>query len=313
MTAASAAPGFSHETAGYRGDGGFLDLVLPFVREGLARDEVVVVAEPRPRLEQLRTALGRDTDAVELLDMGEVGGNPARIIAVWEDVLGRTTASGRRLRGIGEPAFPGRSSAELAECQLHEVLLNTAFDDGPDWRLLCPYDADGLAADVVAAAGSVHPVSCTADGPEPNGAFAGRRAAEALAAPLPAPPPGVGREEFSRRDVPAVRRSVAAFARSCGLSPDRVDALHLAASELAANSVEHGGGTGRLATWREPDAAVVQFGDAGAISDPLVGRLRPDPLADGGGRGLYLVNQLCDLVQLRSSAAGTTVRVTTWL
>jgi hypothetical protein len=29
--------------------------------------------------------------------------------------------------------------------------------------------------------------------------------------------------------------------------------------------------------------------------------------------GLYLVNQLCDLVQVRTHAAGTVVRVSTWL
>ena len=49
-----------------------------------------------------------------------------------------------------------------------------------------------------------------------------------------------------------------------------------------------------------------------ALADPLTGRLSP-PLDADGGRGLYLVNQLCDLVQVRSSDRGTTVRVTTWL
>ena len=41
------------------------------------------------------------------------------------------------------------------------------------------------------------------------------------------------------------------------------------------------------------------------------GRRRPDPLGDGG-MGLYLVHQLCDLVQTRTGPAGTTVRVSTW-
>jgi anti-sigma regulatory factor (Ser/Thr protein kinase) len=33
------------------------------------------------------------------------------------------------------------------------------------------------------------------------------------------------------------------------------------------------------------------------------------PFIREGGRGLWLVNQLCDLVQLRSSAAGGVVRL----
>ena len=76
--------------------------------------------------------------------------------------------------------------------------------------------------------------------------------------------------------------------------------LELAASELATNSVRHGGGTGTVAMWLEPGAVVVEFSDAGHLADPLTGRLTP-PLDSEGGRGLYLVNQLCDLVQVRSS------------
>jgi anti-sigma regulatory factor (Ser/Thr protein kinase) len=105
---------------------------------------------------------------------------------------------------------------------------------------------------------------------------------------------------------------VAQWARSCGLPEDRVEVLALAASELATNSVRHGGGTGTLAMWLDGSAAIVQFTDEGIVKDPLAGRLDP-PLDQLGGRGLYLVNQLCDLVQLRSSEKGTTVRVTTWL
>jgi anti-sigma regulatory factor (Ser/Thr protein kinase) len=48
--------------------------------------------------------------------------------------------------------------------------------------------------------------------------------------------------------------------------------------------------------------------DRGRIDDPLAGRGAPVHLRPGG-RGLWLVNQLCDLVQLRSSPAGTAVRV----
>jgi len=40
----------------------------------------------------------------------------------------------------------------------------------------------------------------------------------------------------------------------------------------------------------------------------LAGRVRPS-VAQPNGRGLWLVNQLCDLVQLRTLADGTVVRV----
>jgi anti-sigma regulatory factor (Ser/Thr protein kinase) len=35
----------------------------------------------------------------------------------------------------------------------------------------------------------------------------------------------------------------------------------------------------------------------------------PNSVRHGGGYGLWLANQVCDLVQVRSSPAGTTVRL----
>ncbi|MGY1824030.1 anti-sigma factor RsbA family regulatory protein [Geodermatophilus sp. SYSU D00079] len=308
--AGAAAPGFSHETVAYRGDDGFPESVLAFVREGLAADEAVVVAEPPHRLAQLRTALGADAAAVDFLDMSEIGGNPGRIIGVWAEVLDRHTAAGRTLRG-GEPAYAGRSPAELVECELHELLLNEAFDGGPAWRLLCPYDEQGLPPAVCEGALRTHPWRTGADGVHPTAGPGGLTAAGLLAEPLPPPGDVVLRGEFGAADVPAVRRTVAQFARTSGLPADRVEALELAASELATNGVRHGGGGGVLAMWSEPGATVVEFSDRGHVTDPLVGRRLPDP-GRVGGRGVYLVHQLCDLVQLRSSPEGTTVRVTTW-
>lgn len=62
----------------------------------------------------------------------------------------------------------------------------------------------------------------------------------------------------------------------------------------------------------EDNAAVVEFSDDGRLTDPLTGRFTPT-LEQEGGRGLFLVHQLCDLVQVRSSEQGTTVRIFTWL
>ena len=47
---------------------------------------------------------------------------------------------------------------------------------------------------------------------------------------------------------------------------------------------------------------------ANALSEPLAGRMLPTA-GQSDGRGLWLVNQLCDLVQIRSSREGTSVRV----
>ena len=136
-------------------------------------------------------------------------------------------------------------------------------------------------------------------------------AGEASGAPLPPPPEAPRRRTRGPDAVPPPRRTVAQYARRVGLAEEQVEVLELAASELATNSIRHGGGTGTVAMWVEPGAAVVEFSDSGHVTDLLAGRLRPS-LEQVGGRGVYLVNRLCDLVQLRSSADGTTVRITTW-
>ena len=311
MTAALRTDRFEHEAMFYRGDDDFLAGLLPFIRDGVAADEAVVVAEPRPRLELLRDALGPDADAVEFLDMAEIGANPARIIGVWAAALDRHTGAGRRLRGVGEPAFVGRRTAELVECRLHELLLNHAFDDGPGWRLLCPYDQEHLPRAVTQAALRTHPLRSTSasrrhsKGYSPGGHVAG------FAEELPAAGDAVLRGRFGPGDIPATRRTVAQWARSCGLPEERVEVLELAASELATNSIRHGGGSGTVAMWLDETAAIVEFSDTGVLIDPMTGRRTPTADQESG-RGLYLVNQLCDLVQLRSSDRGTTVRVTTW-
>jgi anti-sigma regulatory factor (Ser/Thr protein kinase) len=109
-----------------------------------------------------------------------------------------------------------------------------------------------------------------------------------------------------------VREDVVGHACQAGVPAERTADLALALHEVAANSVEHGHGEGRLRIWREDDALVCEIRDVGRISDPLVGRTLP-AWDDEGGRGLWLANQLCDLVQVRSGDAGTTVRVHTWL
>ena len=314
MTAVLAEPvdAFLHEALFYRDDLDFLAGVLPFVREGLELDEAVLVAEPPARLDLLSDALGDDASALTLLDMAEVGRNPARIIGVWDRLLHEHTAAGRRLRGVGEPAFVGRRESEYLECRLHEHLLNQAFDGGTPWRLLCPYDETRLPRAVVRAALHSHPAAGTSAGRRPCPDYDPGEVAGLFAAPLPVPGEAVLRGTYGPGDIPATRRTVAQYARRSGLPDDKVEALELAASELATNSVRHGGGSGSVAMWTTPSAAVVEFHDLGHLTDPLTGRLMPS-LEQEGGRGVFLVNQVCDLVQLRSSGRGTTVRLTTWL
>ena len=105
-----------------------------------------------------------------------------------------------------------------------------------------------------------------------------------------------------------MRAFVQERALEVGLGRERTTDLMLAITELATNSLRHGGGAGVLRAWYEGGTLVCEVADAGRVREPLVGRVRA-PVDQPYGRGLWLVNHLCDLVQLRSSSGGTVVRV----
>jgi anti-sigma regulatory factor (Ser/Thr protein kinase) len=301
---------FRHIALTYAGDDGFLDGTVPFVREGLERGEPVLVMVPGRKLGPLRSALGRDAPEVHFADMTEVGANPARIIPAWRRFVSEHAREGTRLRGVGEPIWAGRSDDELVECQRHEALLNLAFADAAAMDLLCPYDLEALPDQVIEEARRSHPSVCSSDGATRDSAdYAGlEHAAAPFAAPLPPPPESALEIGFDRETLDAVRGFTAMKARDAGLDRSRCEDLTIAVNELASNSIKHGGGRGMLRIWREGAGVVAEVADRGRIDRPLAGREQPSQ-DQVGGHGLWLVNQLCDLMQMRSYDAGSVVRI----
>lgn len=300
---------FSHEAAFYRGLDDFVRTVLPFVREGIEGGEAILVALPPDRLAALRDALGSDADAVTFVDMRELGANPACIIPEWRRFLEESVGDGP-VRGVGEPVWSGRRPVEVEEAELHEALLNLAFDDGPAWRLLCPYDVSELPGEVVEEAVRNHPLAETALVDVTYGGH--EHALEVFAASLPEPEASTDVIAFGAEDLAGLRSVVGRLSDQAGLGREAADDLVLAAHELATNSVCHGGGHGTLRTWSERDAFVLEISDPGMIEDPLVGRDVMHELSEHG-RGVWMANQLCDLVQVRSGVGGTVVRLFAWL
>jgi anti-sigma regulatory factor (Ser/Thr protein kinase) len=129
-----------------------------------------------------------------------------------------------------------------------------------------------------------------------------------LHADFPLPPVHAGRLEFGLADLHDVRALVTREATAAGLARERVSDLVVAASELAANSVLHGGGCGLVTVWDGAGSVFVEVADAGTIEDPNVGQSLPDPSAESG-RGLYIANRLCDEMRIDSGRSGTRVRL----
>jgi anti-sigma regulatory factor (Ser/Thr protein kinase) len=300
---------FHHETLFYNGADGFLAGTLPFIMEALANEEPVLVVVGSERIELLREALGGDSRAVNFADMHEVGRNPARIIPLWCEFLERHAPDGRPVLGIGEPVWSGRSPAELTECERHESLLNLAFDDGQGWRLLCPYDVVALDEQVIEAARCNHPFLFQDGESKTSDVYRNVRESQGpFEGALPEPLGWTQEVTFALDGLIELRGTVSRWAGDALLDSERIEHLALCVNELATNSVSYGGGTGVLKMWREDDTLICEVRDNGHIDQPLAGRSRPSS-HQPSGRGLWLVNQLSDLVQIRSFPAGSVVRV----
>jgi anti-sigma regulatory factor (Ser/Thr protein kinase) len=308
---------YQHEAYFYGSTSEFLEGTVPFVTQALQLDQPVMVALVKPRLEVLREALGEVRGPALFIDMGELGANPARIVPAWLAFVEAFGGAGRPIRGISEPQWPGRHPEEAVECQLQEGLLNLAIDpDVPLW-VRCPYDVAQLDPALIEAARQSHPALVEGGQYRGSTSYGGLHHVNSVfRSPLPPAPAasssGRGRLLFAGDNLNEVLAHVSLAAGRAGLDPDRAHALMLAVAELAANSVRHGGGGGELVTWVQPGALVCEIADAGRIGGPMIGRRAPR-LSDEKGRGLWLANQLSDLIQIRSNRTGTVARVFAWL
>jgi anti-sigma regulatory factor (Ser/Thr protein kinase) len=305
----AALPDFRHEALLYSGQDDFLVGTGAFIREAVAAEEPILVVVSAAKIAMLKDTLGPDERKVQFADMANVGLNPARIIPAWVDFVAQHAGPGRRLRGIGEPIWSERAQDELVECQRHEALLNVAFDNAADFWLLCPYDITALDRAVVEEAHRSHPYVAGASGHAAGQPYAGDAVADThLHTPLPNPGGRPHVLHFDEGSLAAVRRMVSRHAARAGFGPERIADAVFVVNEVAGNSITHGGGAGTLLVWSDPGALVCDVRDHGRIGHPLADRSRPGPGIDGA-RGLWLANQLCDLVQLRSFKEGSVVRL----
>ena len=299
--------GFHHQTLFYAGEASFLRGTLPFIAEAVSAEEPVLVAVGSAQTALLRDAPGVDGGQVGFADMSVLGRNPARLIPTWRQFL--EEHDGRPARVISESIWPGRSAAEVTECERHESLVNLAFEGAQTWRLLCLYDLDGLDERAIAAARRSHPFVTHDGGYRRNESYLGQGdRPDPFEGTLPPPSSRTTEVSFAGADLTPLRGRVREWAGATHVDEERAERLVLAVNELATNSVRHGGGGGLLLMWTEGETLMCEVRDAGQIEEPLVGLRRPSP-DRSSGRGLWLVNQVCDLVQIRSAQSGSAVRV----
>jgi anti-sigma regulatory factor (Ser/Thr protein kinase) len=286
----------------YRDADEYLEHVLAFIADGLARSEPVFVALPGHLGSRVLAAAGAAGQRLAVADMNELGRNPARITLALGTFAGRH--AGQRVRIVTEPLWPGRSEAEAAEVMKHETLVRPAVG-AVSAEILCPYDASGLGPALIDGARRTHPEILEGGRRRPSrGYLAGASAPPEAEMP---PPPAAAEFIAYRTHLSPVRALVDRYAEAAGLPADRRADLVLAVSEITANTLTHTAGGGTAHIWTSGHEIVCQVHDGGWITDPMAGRKRPPP--DAPGQGLWVVNDLCDLVERRSGPAGTTTRL----
>jgi anti-sigma regulatory factor (Ser/Thr protein kinase) len=117
---------------------------------------------------------------------------------------------------------------------------------------------------------------------------------------------------FASGPLHELRAEVLAQACGAGLSESRAMDVVLAVHELAANSVRHGAGTGRLRMWQLTRAlcCLVDDGDPPASE---TGASKPTPTSSWPsvrGHGLWVVQHVADHMHVASGPGGTRVRLT---
>ncbi|HEV7898630.1 MAG TPA: MEDS domain-containing protein, partial [Planosporangium sp.] len=213
-------PSLVHQALLYQDAQQFLAAVLPFITEGLDRDEPVLAVTTETNCDLLRGELGRAAENVRFVE-------PAR----WYDAPGRTMAAchryvqerrdGReRVRVIGEPVWSGWNQLETAGWKRFEAGLNIALAAAPAW-MICSYDQRLLAPEVIADARRTHPQLSgghqNIDYTDPSGFCAEWQLT------LPAPPEGSYTTLDFDGDPAPVRRFVVARATALGLPAGRLD------------------------------------------------------------------------------------------
>ena len=290
-------PTLQHDLLPYSGPGGFAAAAADRVTGALSAGAAAVVFADADQIAEVRRELGKDGGDLFAIDRSVAGRNPARVIPTLQNLVDAHREGG--VRCVGEPVRADDTAAVRTEVALHELILQLPAFSGWNCHLSCAYD-ETLDDDVIA-----HITTCHDELADPADTVDRARAEALPIRPIDSEELGVDRTTLS-----ALRGFIEGRASKAGLDDERVDDLVYAVNEVVTNSICHGEGRARVSFWvgGADHAVTCEVRDRGWIRDPLAGRIAPHPDRPSG-RGLWLVNQLCDLVQLRSSPAGTTVRL----
>lgn len=286
-----------------------VELLEPYLRDGLDRGVSSFVSLTGPHLSALRDALGGDGRDIDWSDAAAAPDSPGRRLRALHELVERARhGAGVPHRLVGEMTFaPSSDDALTAEWLRIDAVAEVLVDNAPV-DLVCVYDPAALPPTILSHAERLHrhlglSPSTSSKAFLPPDAFIA-----ALSPPSLPVPDSAARLEGAPLEPPAARRFLRDLLSRRNLDPRRIDELVLVATELVTNARKAGAASVTLSCWAAPRGLVLQVDDDGCGMDaPGVGFLPPLPDAVGG-RGLWIARQLTDVVEIAPRAQGTSVR-----
>jgi CheY-like chemotaxis protein len=161
--------GCRHEALVYSSSDDLAAGAAPFLRQGLARGEEVLVVLREAGRSVVEEALGEDANGIEFADAVTWYQSPGHAFQEYNRYLGdRLERGASRVRVVAEVIWPqGSATADVAGWKRYEAGISAAMASVPV-SFICTYDTQELPTAIIADARRTHPVLRTATGARPS-------------------------------------------------------------------------------------------------------------------------------------------------
>jgi anti-sigma regulatory factor (Ser/Thr protein kinase) len=308
----------AHDGLFYSSDEQLLRFAVPFLRDGIAHGEAVVIVANDDTRELLEPAL-EGLGPVEFVSPHAVFTRTATAVRAYRDLVEEALARGaQRVRAISEVNF-GTTTHAQAESIRFEAVANLALAAHPLWNV-CLYDVRRIPAELLTASAHAHPYLVTDDHRRPNPDYLPpvellRRHSQIGPYTIEAQPPSLELHDLHAVGLSTLRRTIHNEATAGSVLPqDQIDDFLEAISEIASNALVHGTGQVSVRAWVTQQRLVCTITDHGSgFDDPLAGFL-PAPLngLPVHGAGLWLARNFSDSLDFSTTADGFTARIACW-
>jgi anti-sigma regulatory factor (Ser/Thr protein kinase) len=309
-TVPASRPDRFHEVGFYRSDTEFRALIVPFVEEGVAAGQPVIIGYDDRKASLLRSWLSDPAAVTFIADNGLYATPVGAIASYWKMFEQHTAAGATQIRIAGDVPHEG-NGGRFAGWDCYESAVNTVWDQFPVWSR-CLYDANTAAPRVLDIARRTHPRIAL-----PSGQIRDNDQYQHPAdfQPLPRDPDPLEQTalalEVTDPSPAQIRRAVTSIGHGQVPAPVLRD-LEIGVSEAVSNAWLHGRPPVTARIWASAGRMLVHVRDAGpGPADPLAG-LVPAWADQGYHRsGLWLIRMLDLDTALIRSQDGFTVQLAT--